>query len=248
MKTALFTTISFMILTIISIINPVFSEEDPFSGCPKYVGSLEKRGNVTSANMVLDILLNPEVDTRDSVVSTSFLKEKGKPADYYAPWKANDNNINTSWVEGRSNDGAREKLYLKVTGFLNDFRPFKIEMKIINGYATNSKLFKSNNRVKRAKLTVYEAKFDICGGYYSKRYGNVKLNKTKTILLKDSPDIQKFEIQINETKILKKLKKDTVHSPIIFMIEFEILDVYKGKKFNDTCISELNITNDAHKK
>ena len=98
-------------------------EDDPFPDCPKYVGDLNKRGNVKNATGAFDLLLNQDDDIKDSIVSTSFLKEKGKPEDYYAPWKANDKNKNTSWVAGK-NSGIGEKIYMNIIGRgKEDFKP-----------------------------------------------------------------------------------------------------------------------------
>ncbi len=237
----------FLILFAVFFMGIVFSlssygkDEDSFD-CPraKYVGDINKRGNVRNATMAFDLLLNKEDrNVRDALLSTSFLKEKNKPIDYYAPWKAHDNNKKTAWVEGTKGSGIGEKIYCSLLGFpLDEVCKFLVDFVIINGYARDNKLFKANNRVKRAKLTVYEAQWDICGGYYSQRVGKVMKNSSKIVEIRDSPDEQTISIDVAGLKFVKKKSG----SPVMFMAELEILDVYRGTKFNDTCISEFRVS------
>jgi len=222
--------------------NMLLSKENSFSDCPRYEGDINKRGNVKNATVAFDLLLNQEDRIKDGVVSTSFLKEKAKPVDYYAPWKVNDNDIKTAWVEGKKGDGVGEKIFLDIIGRpANEFKAMKINFFIINGYAENEKLFLLNNRIKKAKLTIYEAKFDICGGNYSKRYSNLMLNSSNIIMLKDTMEGQLIPVEIKEIKSIKNNNNNDSYSPYLFIAELEILEIYKGSKFDDTCISEFNI-------
>ena len=211
-------------------------EEDPFPDCPKYVGDLNKRGNVKDATEAFVLLLNQDYEIIDSIVSTSFLKEKGKPDDYYAPWRANDNNKNTAWVAGKKG-GIGEKIYIKITGIRVDyFRPLVIDFNIINGYVASEELFNFNNRVKKAKLTIYEASWDLCGGFYSTRLSDLAVNNYMIIDLPDTRDAQKIRMKIPAIK-----SNATRGYAYLFIAELEILEIYKGKKYNDTCISEFNV-------
>jgi len=217
-------------------------EEDPFPDCPKYVGDMNKRGNVKNATEAFDLLLNQEDEIKDSIVSTSFLKEKGKPDDYYAPWRANDKNKNTAWVAGRKNGGIGETIYIDIIGRqVKQFKPLTINFNIINGYAASEDLFNLNNRVKKAKLTIYEARWGVCGGYYSGRLSDLAVNNYKIIDLPDTSDPQSIQMKIQTIKSVKKIDEDTKYDSYSFMAEIEILEIYKGKKYNDTCISEFNV-------
>ena len=235
-----------IVLVIISIVityTKVFTQdidEDLFPDCSKYVGDLNKRSNVKNATEAFDLLLNQEDEIKDTIVSTSFLKENGKPDDYYAPWRANDKDKNTAWVEGAKGDGIGEKIYIKIIEIQAiRFKPLTINFNIINGYAASEELFKSNNRVKKARLTIYEARFDLCGGYYFKRYSDLVINNYKIIDLPDKRDPQNIQMKIPTIKSVKKI--DIVAAGASFIAELEILEVYKGTKFNDTCISEFNV-------
>lgn len=80
---------------------------------------------------------------------------------------------------------------------------------IINGYAKNDELWKANSRVKKMKLTID--------------------NKEEYILeLEDTNQLQVFDVHY---------KNDGISKPIV--AEFEILEVYKGDKYEDTAMSFL---------
>ncbi|MBQ7668771.1 MAG: copper amine oxidase N-terminal domain-containing protein [Clostridia bacterium] len=80
---------------------------------------------------------------------------------------------------------------------------------IINGYAKDDELWKNNNRVKTLKLTID--------------------GKEEYILeLEDSKALQVFDINYTNNDI-----------SVPIMAEFEILDVYKGDKYDDTVLTTL---------
>jgi len=216
----------------------ISEEEDNFSDCPKYIGDLNKRGNVRNVTEAFDLLLNQEDDNKDFIVSTSFLKEQNKPSDFYAPWKANDNDKNTAWVEGKKGDGITERLFYEIVKVDRIyFNNLKIKIDIINGFAQSKELFFLNSRLKNIKLTLFSANFDICGGYYSKRINNLLKIKSQNFELKDSLNLQEIKFELNKDDIYK-IKKE---GPVFIILEVEILSVYKGNKYDDTCISEFNI-------
>ena len=83
---------------------------------------------------------------------------------------------------------------------------------IVNGYAKNEKLFKANSRVKKLKLTIDGTKEYI-------------------LELEDTMNPQLFDIRYEQEPNLDKL--DAIKA------EFEILEVYKGEKYEDTVITTL---------
>ena len=93
--------------------------------------------------------------------------------------------------------------------FKND-SPRITEIIISNGYMKSEETWKNNNRVKKLKLYVNDVPFGI-------------LN------LKDSRTDQYFEIG---TLGHNKNRTDLI-------LKFEILEVYKGSKYNDTAITEI---------
>lgn len=83
------------------------------------------------------------------------------------------------------------------------------QIAIINGYAKTDELWENNGRVKKLKLTID--------------------NKEEYILeLEDSKDLQLFDINYKNDSIIKEVN-----------MEFEILEVYSGEKYEDVCLTSL---------
>ena len=83
---------------------------------------------------------------------------------------------------------------------------------IINGNAKTDELWKNNSRVKKIKLTIDD--------------------KVEYILeLEDSKDLQLFDINYKNDSITKRLN-----------LKFEILEVYSGEKYQDTCLTSLYLS------
>lgn len=86
------------------------------------------------------------------------------------------------------------------------------QIAVINGNAKTDELWKNNSRIKKLKLTIDD--------------------KVEYILeLEDSKDLQLFDINYKNDSITKKLN-----------LKFEILDVYSGEKYQDTCLTSLYIS------
>lgn len=83
---------------------------------------------------------------------------------------------------------------------------------IYNGYRKNKKLWEANSRVKRIKLW--------------------KNNEPVAILeLEDTMDIQRFSLD----------PQITVRAGECLDLKLEVIDVYEGKKYKDTSITEIDI-------
>lgn len=122
-----------------------------------------------------------------------------------------DDSVNgTAWVEGAHGDGISEWI-----AFEHDKEIFITGMDIANGYFKSEEVLKNNNRVKKIKV-----EFDN--------------GQAKTFDLEDLdyasytwPMAYQFQTLDFEEVIRTKSIKVT------------ILEVYKGEKFSDTCISEI---------
>ncbi|HOV64260.1 MAG TPA: hypothetical protein PLG43_10305 [Spirochaetia bacterium] len=121
--------------------------------------------------------------------------------------------------------GINERINIDIRPYDNNYAgAYKVrKIGIINGYATNSDLFINNNRVKRMRIE-YENSL-----YYEGNPFNIKESDSFTFDLQDTMEMQYIES-----------KEPLFMSEIIFTI----LDVYKGKKWDDTCISEIDIITD----
>ena len=141
---------------------------------------------------------------------------ESKIPDYYSVKNLTDNNPKTAWVEGKKDYGKAVKLSINLNSYSLGQRiegDYLIEkIGIINGYMKNKKIFNQNNRVKKIKLEFSSAK------------DNKKI--TRFFTLKDISKMQYI-----------KFKKP------VYMNKFyiTILSVYKGKKYNDTGISEIKV-------
>jgi len=150
----------------------------------------------------------------NDVSASSYLISKSATIDYL-PGNAHDFSLKTAWVEGVPGYGIGE--YLEYS--FPPMSPRVTTIIIANGYVKSKKTYYENSRVKRLKM-----------------YTD---NKPVAVLnLKDTLCEQHFEFEPigefnSEIKMedLEKLPKRTM--------KFEILDVYKGDKYDETAISEI---------
>ena len=178
----------------------------------------------------------PGVETSDSkYTASSTYKQSGTNFD-----ANNLNNLWTDncWCEGVNGNGIGETINVNTyigspLGIDYDMDIRRLEEKcskeeiasyyteikqiaIINGFAKTDELWKNNNRVKKIKLTIED--------------------KDEYILeLDDNKNIQLFDINYKKHDITKKIN-----------MKFEILEVYNGEKFDDTCITSLGFLCDSN--
>ena len=162
----------------------------------------------------------------------------------------------TAWVEGVKGDGIGEFVYVGMGDRLNE------KICIVNGYQKSRDLYFKNNRPKTLRLSLFVG-FIIPGEITEivsvcriRQFGNEKL-----IILKDTLGTQEFKLPFNLLqayefeeqskqlflddfgkefeKITKNCSRcDTVPS-VEYVLFLEIIDVYKGAKWDDTCISDI---------
>lgn len=148
----------------------------------------------------------------DSLSASSVLATQGKVN--YEAQNAHDGDYKTVWVEGAKGDGIGEYLAY----YFDPFSPRVNTIIITNGYIKSKKAWKDNSRVKTLKLSVDDKAFAI-------------------LHLEDKMGVQTFKIPpigySNEEE--ENLPED---APLM-VLKFEIMEVYKGDKYDDTVISEL---------
>ena len=143
---------------------------------------------------------------------------------------AMDNNKATAWVEGMAGNGKGELLLLPELDVSK-----KIE--ILSGYGKSDALFKANNRPKNIGLYILKAKPVYAGQAECRSaYESLVLVASGKATLKDVNAYQPLALPL--------YKKETyLHEVQIMDYEYwlmiEIIDVYPGTKYNDTCISEI---------
>lgn len=147
----------------------------------------------------------------------------------YGARNVSDGNPKTAWVEGVAGPGTGEVLL--ITEQLNPSK--KVE--IWNGYGANESLFQVNNRVKTIGVHIVKAMPDIAG-QFGTVYRNLTVVASGTVTLKDVNGFQLLP--------LPSFKRDTFHRDdndwdYAYWLLLEIVDVYPGTKYQDTCISEI---------
>jgi hypothetical protein len=140
--------------------------------------------------------------------------------DRYGADKAFDGNVATAWVEDVEGDGIGQKLGFFINGTIAG-------IKILPGIGV-AKYFKLNNRVKKAKFSIYEVKSSGITEY-AMIYEFEKLVKTIPLGFKDSMVLQEFPVGVTA-------KREQGYVGII-----EIVEVYKGSKWRDTGIAEVEV-------
>lgn len=124
----------------------------------------------------------------------------------------------TPWVEGVPGNGIGE--YIEI--YENSYLPGDKYLMIMNGYFSTDKpyLYKQNNRIKTIKIT----------GLHSK--------KEKILEVLDTPHPQTVDISFLEM-IDKAVDWDTEPIQVLEDFRITIMDIYKGTKYDDTCINCL---------
>ena len=132
-----------------------------------------------------------------------------------------DNDFTTAWSEGVQGSGIGE--YIEIT-FEKGFSVSCIAA--INGYTKNEEAYYNNNRIK-------EIQIDYVGGDGKTSFGNPNV-----VLLEDLP-----YSKINGENFAKMLStiQDFMDGESFNKIRLTIKSVYPGKKYHDTCLSELFI-------
>lgn len=162
-----------------------------------------------------------------------------------------DHDSTTCWAEGVSGDGIGELLYI---GFEENLDTIFI----VNGYSKTKNLFYKNNRVKKIKFSIFVGINK--PGYVSEIcvfYDAIKFKQDTIIQLEDTMAPQEIAFPFNweelnqfkksslqmfvkdHTKELEDsgIKEDELNVQYIMLLE--IVDVYKGSKYEDTCISDI---------
>lgn len=181
--------------------------------------------------------------------------ELNKPDDFtfgkYGAHNLFDQNPSTAWVEGENGNGKGAYVCLALD------RKSNKHLAIYNGFQKKKSLFLQNNRVKTLILTLYigftnQTKETQLGFIAEAAAFPIK----QTIRLADREGYQVFNFPFDSTQLEKFRKKkteeyinhfrkelliDKSYSTLkdFFFVKFEIQEVYRGSKWDDTCISDL---------
>ena len=153
-------------------------------------------------------------------LATSSLQDPKVPGRYSAD-KAFDGDLKTSWVEGVEGPGIGEKLAFEV-------RPAARSIAVVPGYG-DSQYYTLNNRVKTAKLSLYvlsTSPAENATFYHSRKLSEQDLSFT------DSMTFQ-------QTALYRPPVTLGYGEHLVGVLE--ILSVYPGSKYDDTCIAEIRV-------
>lgn len=146
------------------------------------------------------------------VIASSYLKSQA--SNNYEPQNAHDLNYKNAWIEGVPGYGIGEFLTYKFSAT----SPRITEIIVVNGYVKSETAYRNNSRVKKLKVYLDDKPYAI-------------LN------LEDKIANQGFKVEpIGNTD---SDEWDTLKTKPDWTMRFEILDVYKGLKYDDVVISEI---------
>lgn len=163
-----------------------------------------------------------------------------------------DGDPGTAWVEGAEGYGTGE-YFIADLGYM---LPGKIEIR--NGYQKSENIFNKNSRVKNARITLY-AGYHLPGEVteIGEIYRARQTGSSSDVTLTDAMGLQEIPLPLDmETAFkerialtrdfktefrerLEDLKEFETPMSLHWFLKLEIVDVYPGTDFDDTCISDI---------
>lgn len=151
-------------------------------------------------------------DAVDVVYITSSSVLSPQAGNSYEPGNLYDFDLDTVWCEGRTGVGIGEWALYRVKAF--DYAPNAVitKVEVINGYIKTDDLFDDNSMAKKILVSVDDVNICI-----------LVFDVSKEIQQFDIPDIS---LSVTDAKVIK----------------FEILEVYEGDVYEDTCITAIEFS------
>ena len=148
----------------------------------------------------------------------------------YAAGNLGDGNPGTAWVEGVKGHGIGEVVLVPCVDFEKNVH-------IWSGYGKSEKLYYANSRPKKIRLCIVRAQEQ---GYaqYGTWWEKLVVIAENKAELKDTNYFQPIKLPEFETDSFYSQRYEQV-MPYHYFLGLEILDVYPGSKWDDTCISEI---------
>lgn len=145
----------------------------------------------------------------------------------YAPKRLIDGDTATPWVEGAAGQGVGEVVMI----------PFADQpsANLWNGYQKSERLFLRNGRVKDARLILLHG--HVMPGQFRSIFSGLEVVGVSALRLRDVMGPQ--EIILPEHADLPEYDDEGL--PMATVLAIEILSVYPGTHYQDTCISEIDL-------
>jgi hypothetical protein len=169
--------------------------------------------------------------------SSSSELEQDIYADFgkYGATNLADKDSTTCWAEGSDSDGSGEYVWFVI--------PESTEiLRIRNGYQKSEEVFFANNRPRNIQFELYACYEPIA--YVSESHNGFFFSEklfTAKNTLKDEFGYQDILLDFNWPDIHESLSHDRTFPKDRFLLKLKIVDVYKGSKWNDACISDIII-------
>jgi hypothetical protein len=187
------------------------------------------------------------------LVSQAPFLEDPKAPGRYGPRNLFDGKPESSWAIG--NGGPGTVIFVGIPSGAK-------ELRLVNGYAASKELFAKNNRVRRLKASLwlgysFPGRVTELGRLFS-LYG---LGLDGSLALADTIEAQAIALGIDwdradeaAGKAEKRFEADSLGLPAFereayakgtikeYILKLEIVEIFKGSKWNDTCLSELSFS------
>jgi len=157
----------------------------------------------------------------DYIHSDALVVDEWKNPGLYSPVNILDGDINTSYAQ-RPCQGFRYSS-IPITLTIRFKNPVTFdEIRIMNGFGRNEELFKKNNRIKKMLIGVSPIE--------TGKYDN---------------DPEEESVSFQDIKEFQSVKLSKMYSAK--QVRFITEEIFKGTKYNDTCITELEFYNKSQK-
>jgi hypothetical protein len=158
------------------------------------------------------------------------------------------------WVEGEPGPGIGAELVFDIPaiGYSSALPRGATFIKIMNGCAISPKLFQENNRVREFEVTLSVGVDVGVDDEYRAMYA-LKEYRRFDLPLADTMDVQKFKLDVDfdDSKVFWRKTRDEFKArglAVDMGLEYgryvfaslKIKSVYKGSKYDDTCVSEIS--------
>lgn len=185
----------------------------------QFLKTVFKTSQETSVDNTGNVLLKPGTYTLPYASSSLPQDAYG----FYGAKNLDDNNIETAWSEGVKGSGIGQ--WVAITSD-DSFTAVVVN----NGYYKDRKGWENNNRVQKARIRIFT---------FSKQSANlIRAGKSKVEYLVE------FDDEYDDTfwQVWDGITGISQNKPASFLFILEILDVYRGTKYDDTCISNISLT------
>jgi hypothetical protein len=149
----------------------------------------------------------------------------------YSAYNLRDGNSSTAWVEGVEGDGIGEVVLVR---YIDIAKPVKIWA----GYGKSAAVFKANNRPAKVKVYLLGSNCSIAS-QSNVHYKPLRVASAREIVLQDVNAFQLLLLPPIQKPIKTEPCEYNEGAEFFYFLAIEILSVYKGTLFHDTCISEI---------